>query len=147
MALEGAGRFDEAIAAWQRAIEREPGWAAARARLGELLWSRRGDLAGAESALRAACALDPAAVAARQQLGLVLLEQGRQREALGPLEQAAALAPDHPVVLRTWAEALSAMPERSRQAAEVWRRYLEASRDWPAEERHRAAARDRLRAP
>jgi len=56
MTLEEQGQASDAVAAYRRVLEIDPGRAAVHARLGELLWSHEGDAAGAMEAFRRAIA-------------------------------------------------------------------------------------------
>jgi tetratricopeptide (TPR) repeat protein len=144
MVLEEAGKYDEAISTYRRALRLDPSRAVVHARIGSILWSKQGRTEEAAAELQRACELDPGEVAARQQLGLLLLRQGRTDQAVVWLEQAARLAPKHPLVVRSYAEALSILPDRRRDAAEAWRSYLDVSRGHPDERPHREHAESML---
>jgi tetratricopeptide (TPR) repeat protein len=94
-ALLRASRFDEAVAAYEAAVERDPQLARARSGLG-LALSRSGRHETAVATLRAALAADPANVAARTALAWSLARLGRRDEAIAELERALALAPGDP---------------------------------------------------
>ncbi len=89
----------EAIAAYRRATELDPGFGPAYANLGGALLST-GDLAAAVPALREAARLQPGDVEARRLLGSALAQVGRPGEAIAVLRAASAMDPDHlPAVL------------------------------------------------
>jgi len=82
------GRPDDAIASW-------PGSAAAWHDKGVAL-AKKGDLRGAEQALREAVRLDPARPAPQLNLGLVLHRNGELDAAERALRKAVLLDPDNP---------------------------------------------------
>jgi predicted Zn-dependent protease len=146
MTLEEEGRTSEAVAAYRRVLEADPGRAAVHARLGELLWSHEGDSAGAMEAFRRAIALNPPEVAARHQLARLLLDDDRAGEAAVILQEARHHAPRLAVLVRDHAEALSRLPEQRAAAMEAWREYLDLSQGQPEERLQRVRARSQLRA-
>ncbi len=83
---QGASHLAQALALGDPTV-------ATRLYLGAALWEA-GDVAAAEKAFREAVATTGGAVQPLQQLGRLLLWQGRHAEALPLLESAAALAPD-----------------------------------------------------
>jgi tetratricopeptide (TPR) repeat protein len=85
VALEAAGRLDEAIAAYRGVVEEQPDWALAWTDLGNSL-SRSGRTTEAEAAYRSAIAIDPANRDALNNLAWLLLEEGTR------LDEAEALA-------------------------------------------------------
>lgn len=102
--LERAAQWGAAEAAYRAALDRWPqslgGWLG----LGNALYAR-GDLAGAEEALRAATRHHPDSAPALNNLAHVLAERGRRPEALAAIERALTLAgPDRAVYERTRAE-------------------------------------------
>jgi tetratricopeptide (TPR) repeat protein len=94
-ALLRAGRFDEAIAAYAAARERDPRLPRALSGLG-LAQSRAGRHEAAIVTLAAALRAEPANVAARTALAWSLARLGRRDEAIAELERALALAPGDP---------------------------------------------------
>ena len=91
----------EVVRRLTRFVERQPANALAHYYLAMNLWKGASgtpdvDLARVEALLRRAVALDAAHAKARLQLGILLSEQGRWREAIVELREAAALAPDQP---------------------------------------------------
>ena len=86
------GAPEEALAAYQRALELDPGHAGAHLNLGRLL-HEHADLAGAERHYRQALAAPEQVALAAFNLGVVLEDQGRADEALGAYQQALAADP------------------------------------------------------
>lgn len=86
--LDSLGRLDEAMAAYGKALDREPGNAAAHTNLGWDLY-RRGDLPGAIDQYRRALALGPNSVA-QFNLGLAYLRLGKIAEARAAYAEAVA---------------------------------------------------------
>ena len=84
------GRFAEARAEFQRAIERDPTFAPSYTNLAEA-WLREGKLEEAEAWYRRSLAVKPSA-AAHNGLGTVLRERGRSTEAAEQFQQARALS-------------------------------------------------------
>ena len=84
----------KARAAYLRAIDLDPGHAEAHLNLGRLL-HERGDLAGAESHYRQACAARPDSALAAFNLGVALEDQGRGKEAMAVYARALRLDPEH----------------------------------------------------
>jgi tetratricopeptide (TPR) repeat protein len=85
VAYDNAGKADEAIAAFQRAIELKPTQAAYYNSLGNVL-ARSGKIPEAQAAYEKSASLDPAnAAMAWQNLGIVLFQSGKAKEAIGPL--------------------------------------------------------------
>lgn len=82
-----AGQFDDAAAAFRKAVEAAPSSAAARVGLGMAL-AQRGDSAGATEQLEAALRLDAGNTTAHASLGLVMERLGRDREAVEHLQAA-----------------------------------------------------------
>ena len=94
-ALEQAGRVDEAIDAWQRAIAKRPSLVLARRRLGAAL-TRQGEPARAERILLEAAELAPRDSRVRKSLGFAHTALGRPSAALDALREALRLDPDLP---------------------------------------------------
>jgi Flp pilus assembly protein TadD len=90
--LVQAGRATEAVEAFRKAANLDPGDPGARLSLGVLL-GNLGRTGEAEEALRGALKLAPDNADARGALGLVLSAQGRHAEALAELEAVVRLAP------------------------------------------------------
>jgi predicted Zn-dependent protease len=91
-------RNGEVVRRLTRFVELQPANALGHYYLAMNLWKGAGtpdvDLARVEALLRRAAALDATHAKARLQLGILLSEQGRWREAIVELRAAAALAPD-----------------------------------------------------
>lgn len=82
-----AGRRDDAIAAYEKAIERRPRYTQAMNNLG-LVYESAGRDADAEGIYRRALAIDPDYAAALVNLGSFLSHRGRHEEAIASLERA-----------------------------------------------------------
>ena len=76
------GDVEGAIAAYERALELKPGYAAACTNLGLAYLGHLGDPRGAQRYFERAIELDPSSVAAQANLGLALNEQGQVDAAL-----------------------------------------------------------------
>jgi predicted Zn-dependent protease len=87
-----AGRHDEAIAVFRHAVKADPGFALGWHRLGQLLDAKK-DRIGAEAAYRRAIATDPLSILSYKALASLLVEAGRDRDALAILTEAQALDP------------------------------------------------------
>ena len=98
-ALLRASRFEEAVASYAAALERDPGLPRARSGLG-LAQSRAGRHEAAVATLASALGDDPANLAARTGLAWSLAQLGRRDEAIAELERALALAPGDPRLVR-----------------------------------------------
>jgi tetratricopeptide (TPR) repeat protein len=86
------GRLDEAIAQYEKALERDPRHSDARTNLAAA-FARQGKLDRAARELKLLLDYDPENAGARTNLGLVFLQQGRRAEAKGQLEEALRLDP------------------------------------------------------
>jgi tetratricopeptide (TPR) repeat protein len=96
--LAATGRFDEAIAEYERAVERDPYDSDVRTNLAAVL-VRKGKLAQASRELRRALELDPENVGALTNLGLVYAEQGQFDRAAAEFEAALRINPRQPQAL------------------------------------------------
>ncbi len=98
-ALVALRRWDEALAAVEDALAREPGNAAYHNRRGVVLFDGRGDAAAAAGAVRGAIELDPDTAATGYDgvfyynLAVYLERLGRRDEALAAVERAIAISP------------------------------------------------------
>ncbi len=92
-AAAAAGRFDEALEGYQRALVLAPANAQLHHNVGVAL-SRRGDPAGAESHLLEAERLDPASPVSSLAVGHICFNAGRLRDAARAFERALRRAPD-----------------------------------------------------
>jgi len=92
LALDGAGRLDEARTAYERALELEPDRAAAHGGLAAVLL-RLGDTERAGTHFRRAAALAPEAADAHNNLANFLVHQGARAEAIEHYRRAIALDP------------------------------------------------------
>ena len=86
------GRIDEAQSAYGEILEREPRHAVATHYSGMIAW-QRGDTARAETLMRASIAADASVADFHNNLGLLLRETGRAKEAVDCLRRAIGLAP------------------------------------------------------
>jgi tetratricopeptide (TPR) repeat protein len=100
-------RLDEAVAEYEKALERDPMHSDARTNMAAAL-ARQGKLDRAAKELRYLIEHDPENAAARTNLGLVLLQQGRLADAKGQLEEALRLDP----TLASAREALQSIPHQ-----------------------------------
>lgn len=93
VAYDNAGKADEAIAAFQKAIELRPTQAAYYNSLGNVL-ARSGKIPEAQQAYQKSAEIDPAnAAMAYQNLGIVLFQASRPKDAVEPLRKASELDP------------------------------------------------------
>jgi tetratricopeptide (TPR) repeat protein len=106
--------FAGARRAYERYLERRPEDAAIYSRLAEAL-ARLGERAAAIDAYRKTIELDETAVPARNNLALLLQQEGRLDEALVEAQAAYARAEDEPIVLDTlgWLFLAKGLPERA----------------------------------
>jgi predicted O-linked N-acetylglucosamine transferase (SPINDLY family) len=95
--LAAQGRLDAAIANYRRALELQPGHAAAYVALGQILASRR-RLDEAEALCRQMIAALPTSFEAHRDLGVILAMQGRVSDAAASCRHAVQLRPDDPGV-------------------------------------------------
>jgi tetratricopeptide (TPR) repeat protein len=93
--LAATGRFDEAIAEYEKAVERDPFDPDTRTNLAAVL-VRKGKLAPASRELQRALELDPENVGALTNLGLVYAEQGQFDRAAAQFEAALRIDPRQP---------------------------------------------------
>ena len=96
--LARQGRYKDAVASYERALSINPKLTPARLNLG-LAHYRAGALSAAAEAFRAVHAVEPSLLQARQLLGLVLVEIGRDAEAIPHLEASAEAMPTEAAVL------------------------------------------------
>jgi tetratricopeptide (TPR) repeat protein len=106
--------FAGARQAYQRYLKRRPDDAAIHSRLAEAL-VRLGERATAIDAYRRTIELDESAVAARNNLALLLQQEGRLDEALVEAQAAYARAENEPIVMDTlgWLFLAKGLPERA----------------------------------
>lgn len=107
------GREEDAERALREALRLDSNYARAWGNLGELL-AARFDLLGAIDAQARAAALDTQDFGARYQLGRCYVQLNRYAEAVKPLAEAVALAPEHVEALRLYAGVLGEVGERAR---------------------------------
>ncbi len=104
-------RWDESQAAFEKALMLNPNYASGHQWFGRMLW-RRGDLPRAEEELKRAIALDPIAPILSSNLGLLMNELRRYREALEAADRALSLQPNFSQGLVVRAEALAGLGRR-----------------------------------
>lgn len=93
LVLSSRGDTAGSIAAYERALELKPDYAAASTNLGLMYLAHRANPLRAQQYFERAIEADPASVAARANLGLALEEQGRADAALAYYEQLIAAFP------------------------------------------------------
>jgi tetratricopeptide (TPR) repeat protein len=144
LALERAGKPDDAARAYNNALELDPGLAAAHANLGALAHAR-GAAGEARAAFEAALALDPEQPEARYNLAHLLLEAGEVELAAAELRRVLQQRPDFADAHFNLATALETLGGR-KQAREHLLRYLELAAADPdeAHDQWTAEARARL---
>lgn len=126
----------EAIAAYRKVLELEPGHAAAHINLGTLFYNRQ-DYAQSEKHYRAAVEADPRYALAYFDLGNVLDETGRLQDAIKAYKTALQLAPTYADAHYNLALAYEKARE-PRKALDHWRRYakLDTSGPWSTHARN-----------
>jgi tetratricopeptide (TPR) repeat protein len=146
LAKEGApGKDAEAEDCYRKALENDPGLAAAHTNLGGIAF-RRGDLSLARVEFQAALDLDPEQPEARYNLASLLYRQGEIEPAVSELRRVVERSPWFADAHYNLASALEKLGSK-RQAAEHLRRYLDlegrdANGPWVAEARARLACID-----
>jgi tetratricopeptide (TPR) repeat protein len=114
--LERAGSFDAARAAYEHALQRWPGNLVALVGLGNTAY-RLGDLDGAEQAFRRATLAHPLSAAAHNNLAQILMDLGRDDEALAEARIAVGLGgPLEEVSVRT----LDSIATHAGRGAQEW---------------------------
>lgn len=91
--LQEAGRHDEAVARYRRAVELEPGFATARINLANALLAR-GDAGGAVDHYRAALPQTPPSASAQNNFGTALAATGDRDAAIAAFRAALRIDPD-----------------------------------------------------
>ena len=121
---------EEAIEAYRRALELDPGHAATHINLGTLYYNRQ-DYAQAERHYRKAVEVDPRYALAYFDLGNVLDETGRVDEAVRAYRSALSLAPTYADAHYNLALAYEKL-RQPRRALDHWRAYvrLDSSGPW-----------------
>jgi tetratricopeptide (TPR) repeat protein len=119
----------QAIAAYQRVLELDPGHAAAHINLGTLHYNRQ-DYTLSEKHYRAAIAIDPRYALAYFDLGNVLDETGRVAEAIQAYNTALQLAPTYGDAHYNVALAYEKVRE-PRKALKHWRAYVKLDTTGP----------------
>jgi len=111
--LTSAGRPDEAVAAYRRAIALVPAHARARSNLGSLL-TQRGEHDEALSQLREAVRLDPTLPSALTNLGIELSARNQPEEAVSVLQRALVLDPSNVETRYNLGVAFASLGDRDR---------------------------------
>ncbi len=130
--LDKAASPDQADAAevcYRKALESDPGLAAAHTNLGDLAY-RRGDVALARNEFEAALALDPEQPEARYNLAGILYQQGEIERAASELRRVVQQSPWFADAHYNLATALEKLGGK-RQAADHLRRYLDLESQGP----------------
>ncbi len=127
LAAQQAGKTDEAIKAYRRAVDQNPGLAPGHFNLGQLL-RERGDYAGAALCFEGAARLRPHASDAWINLGAMLERCERWPEAVAAYRRAAALQPEDPGPAYNLANALLALGDFA-GAASAYRTVIECQAD------------------
>jgi tetratricopeptide (TPR) repeat protein len=139
---ESEGRDDSAAAAYRRALELDPGLAAAHTNLGALA-HRRGNAAEARACFQAALALDPDQPEARYDLAHLLIESGELELAAAELRRVLEVVPESADTHFNLGMALEALGSR-KQARDHLTRYLELANPASLTEPWASAARTRI---
>jgi tetratricopeptide (TPR) repeat protein len=112
VALEVAGRPEEARSHWEAVVRLRPRAPSAHASLGQAL-ARAGDAAGAERAYQEALRLDPRSALALVNFGVLLASQGRLDDAAARFEAATRIDPDYAKAWAGLAEVYAAQGRRA----------------------------------
>jgi tetratricopeptide (TPR) repeat protein len=127
LAQESEQAMDAAESAYRKALERDPGLAAAHTNLGGLAY-RRGDLGRACEEFEAALGLDPEQPEARYNRASILFQRGDVEQAASELRRVVAHNPWFSDAHYNLATALERLGSK-RQAAEHLRRYIDLETD------------------
>jgi tetratricopeptide (TPR) repeat protein len=136
--LTGEGRFDEALEAYEAALEAEPGRAETLLALGVLQF-RRNEPASALEAYRRALELDPRDRTAHFRIAQVELARNRFQEALDSADRALAIEPAHAESRFVRARALIRL-DREAEGREALDLYLQLETSREADESRRMEA-------
>lgn len=117
-------RAEDAIAAYSRAIELDPGLAAAQTNLGNVHY-RRGERERARSCYEQACAVEPEQPQAHYNLANLYEEEGDLEMAIAEYRRALAADPEFVDAHFNLAMTLEALGSR-RQACAHWRKFVAA---------------------
>ena len=120
---------DAAEACYRKALESDPGLAAAHTNLGGLAY-RKGDVACARTEFEAALSLDPEQPEARYNLASILYQQGEIERAASELRRVVQQSPWFADAHYNLATALEKLGSK-RQAADHLRRYLDLESQKP----------------
>ncbi|MFQ6037237.1 MAG: tetratricopeptide repeat protein, partial [Candidatus Aminicenantales bacterium] len=125
--LRGMGRYDEAVALFEKASEVAPTNSIPLANLWWTHLSLRKDPAAAEKVARRLLSLSPTLAVHHHWLGYALAAQGRFEEAITACEKALSLDAQHPYALPNMAHLLVAVG-RAGEAVPVYRKVLDLVR-------------------
>jgi serine/threonine protein kinase/tetratricopeptide (TPR) repeat protein len=127
MILRSLGRYDEAVAMFEKAAELAPHNSIPLTNLWFLQLNFRKDIKATEAVARRMVALSPDMAFSRNALGYSLAVQGRYEEAEPELRKATEITPDDPYGLPNLGHVLYAMG-RAAEAVPVYRRVYELSK-------------------
>jgi tetratricopeptide (TPR) repeat protein len=113
VSYELMGKFELALTAYQRAFRKDKKWDQPLINHGNVHASRQ-DWGLAEASYRNALKRNPANPEAMNNLAYVLMEQGKDQQALSWSQKAVAIAPENPAFLSTYAEALKKTANRDK---------------------------------
>ncbi len=116
--LNTLGRSDDAVAAYQKAIEQVPHFALAHSRIG-LIYARKGKINEAENALSRAVQLDPTSAEAMSVLGAISARRGNFRQAKEWFGKIAAESV--PVAAQRGAQRIELFENAVRKGFEEWK--------------------------
>ena len=133
----------DAVEAYRKALELDPGLAAAATNLGNLLYSR-GDQAAALHYYQQACALDPDQPEAVYNLANILEEEGDVDMAIAEYRRVLRLRPEFSDAHFNLALTLERVGSRV-QAMEHWEKFLALTRELETEQEWTRLARAHLR--
>jgi len=127
-ALEQAGRLDEAMSEFKRAVLADPGLVEAHMALG-FHYRRKNLLSKAAEEFRTAASLEPS-YDSYFNLGHVLVDLGQPKEAVAAFRQCLALAPDDPAAGYEMAYALYSAGEHEAALAQLHQLLQSYADDW-----------------
>ncbi len=110
--FSNCARHQEAAAAYERLLERRPGWAAGH-RHASGSFAAAGDLDRAIQHGARASEIEPHSFEFANHAGCLLASTGLYRDAIGYLSRAAAIEPDNPAVLCSLSKAAFALDDRT----------------------------------
>jgi protein O-GlcNAc transferase len=132
--LRAAGKFDDALAAYRKALELRPNYQSAHFKLGYLL-AAQGNYAEAAAAFREVLKLDPNHLDAMNNLASALLSSDQPQEAVALYRRVLAVRPEHFLARSNLAAGLLALREID-EAMEAARWAVAARPDYPPAHRN-----------